>query len=78
MKISTSKILWGKDMSKTKRLFKIGTLFVLFIILAFIIALAIFSLLDKYNLFNNTSQMIISVLITIVAVWLIQFLIKNI
>lgn len=65
-------------MSKTKRLFKIGTLFVLFIILAFIIALAIFSLLDKYNLFNNTSQMIISVLITIVAVWLIQFLIKNI
>ncbi len=45
-------------MSKVKRLLKIGILFVLFIILAFIIVLAIFSILGKYNLFNNISKMI--------------------
>lgn len=65
-------------MSKVKRLLKIGILFVLFIILAFIIVLAIFSILGKYNLFNNISKMITTVLFTIVAVWFVQFLINNI
>ncbi|NLL80988.1 MAG: hypothetical protein GX231_01625 [Tissierellia bacterium] len=65
-------------MSKVKRLLKIGILFVLFIILAFIIVLAIFSILGKYNLFNNISKMITTVLFTIVAVWFVQFLINKI
>ena len=65
-------------MSKVKRLLKIGVLFVLFIILAFIIVLAIFSILGKYNLFNNISKMITTVLFTIVAVWFVQFLINKI
>jgi ABC-type uncharacterized transport system permease subunit len=65
-------------MSKVKRLLKIGILFVLFIILGFIIVLAIFSILGKYNLFNNISKMITTVLFTIVAVWFVQLLINNI
>ena len=65
-------------MSKVIRLLKIGILFVLFIILAFIIVLAIFSILGKYNLFNNISKMITTVLFTIVAVWFVQFLINKI
>lgn len=65
-------------MSKVKRLLKIGILFVLFIILAFIIVLAIFSILGKYDLFNNISKMITTVLFTIVAVWFVQFLINKI
>lgn len=65
-------------MSKAKRLLKVAILFILFIILAFIIVLAIFSVLDKYNLFNNISRMIITVLFTIVAVWFGQFLINKI
>lgn len=65
-------------MSKVKRLLKIGILFVLFIILAFIMVLAIFFVLDKYNLFNNISKMIITVLFSIVTVWFVQFLINKI
>ena len=65
-------------MSKAKRLLKVAILFILFIILAFIIVLAIFSVLDKYNLFNNISRLIITVLFTIVAVWSGQFLINKI
>lgn len=65
-------------MSKVKRLLKIGILFILFIILAFIMALAIFSVLDKYNLFNNISKMIITILFSIVAVWFGEFLINKI
>lgn len=65
-------------MSKIKRLLKIGIMFILFIILAFIMVLIIFSFLGKYNLFNNISRIIITVLFTIVAVWFVQFLINKI
>lgn len=65
-------------MSKVKRLLKICILFILFIILAFIMVLAIFFVLDKYNLFNNISKMIITVLFSIVTVWFVQFLVNKI
>jgi membrane protease YdiL (CAAX protease family) len=65
-------------MSKIKKLLKIGILVVLFIIISFIIALVIFSILDKYNLFNNISKMITTILFTIVGVWFVQFLINKI
>lgn len=65
-------------MSKVKRLLKISILFILFIILAFIIVLAIFSVLDKYNLFNNISRMIVTALFSMLAVWFVQFLINKI
>lgn len=65
-------------MPTVKSLLKIGRLFVLFIILAFIIVLTIFSVLDKYNLFNNISRMIITVLFSIVTVWFVKFLINKI
>lgn len=65
-------------MSKIKKLLQIGILFVLFIIIAFIIVLIIYSVLDKYNLFNNISKSIITVLFSIVAVWFGQFLIDKI
>lgn len=66
-------------MSKMKRVFKIGILFILFVILAFIVSLLIFFVLDKYNLFDNKITKLISTLFSvIIGIGVVQFLIKRI
>ena len=66
-------------MSKMKRVLKIGILFILFVIFAFIISLLIFYVLDKYNLLDNKITKFISTLLSvIIGMGVIQFLIKRI
>lgn len=63
---------------KIKKILKIGTLFIVFVIFAFLISLLIFTALDKYNLFHNRATSIISNLLSvIIGILVIQFLIRK-